>query len=60
VKSAEAPKPLHLTPNYIASDLSGELHAGTREKSFRRGPIHTNKTISIRQYIARAEKLKIL
>jgi hypothetical protein len=58
MKSAEAPKPLHITPNYIISELSGELHEGKRGRSSRRGPNRTNKTISIRQYIVRAEKLK--
>jgi hypothetical protein len=58
VRFAEAPKPLHITPNYILSELSGEMHEGRRGKSSRRGLIRSNKTISIRQYIARAEKMK--
>ena len=58
MKSQEALKPLHITPSYILSELSGEMHEGKRGKSSRRGPIRTNKTISIRQYIERADKLK--
>jgi hypothetical protein len=60
VKSPEAPKPLHITPDYILSELSGKMHEGGRGKSSRRGPNRGNKTISIRQYIARAEELKKL
>jgi hypothetical protein len=58
VKSSSAPKPIHLTPAYITSDLSATMQKGARQKLSSRSPLRTNKTISIRQYLARAEKLK--
>jgi hypothetical protein len=58
VKSFSAPKPLHLTPAYITSDLSATMQQGGRQKSSSGSSLRTNKTISIRQYLARAEKLK--
>jgi hypothetical protein len=58
VKSLDAPTPLHLTPDWIVSGLSRQLHEGGKRGSPRRDPLRANKTISIRQYIARAEQLK--
>ena len=60
MKASEGPSPLHITPDYIVSELSREKQDGKRGMSSRRGPNRSNKTISIREHIALAEKLKKL
>jgi hypothetical protein len=52
--------PLHMTPNWISRDLAEDLHEGHSGQGARRKTYIHPKTISIRQYIARAEKLKTL
>ena len=52
--------PQHMTPNWIGRDLSDDLHHGKARGAARRKIYIHPKTISIRQYIARAEKLKVL
>jgi len=55
-------QPLHLTPDWIGRDLlrSRErgVHEGKSGRTARRTIYIRPKTISIRQYIERAEKLK--
>jgi hypothetical protein len=51
-------QPLHLTPDWIGRDLSRTLQEGGSGRTARRTIYIRPKTISIRQYIERAEKLK--
>jgi hypothetical protein len=53
-------KPLHLTPSWIVRDLAEDIHESKSGRAARRKTYIRPKTISIRQYIERAEKLKTL
>jgi hypothetical protein len=49
-----------MTPNWISRDLAEDLHESASGRRARRKTYIHPKTISIRQFIARAEKLKAL
>ena len=51
-------QPQHLTPNWISRDLAEDVHDGKSGRAARRKTYIRPKPLSIRQYIARAEKLK--
>jgi hypothetical protein len=50
--------PLHTTPDWIGTEVSRRFHEGDTGRPARRTTYIRPKTISIRQHIALAEKLK--
>ncbi len=52
--------PQHMTPNWIGLEVSRRFHEGKSGRTAHRTTYIRPKTISIRQHIALAEKLKTL
>jgi len=50
--------PQHITPDWIGREVSRRVHEGTAGRSVRKATYIRPKTLSIRQHIALAEKLK--
>jgi hypothetical protein len=53
-------RPLHLTPDWICREVSRRVHEAKTGRAAQRTTYIRPTTISIRQYIARAEQLKKL